>query len=208
MSTEKDKLEKAIQEILDSNKILEKIGKSVCVFGSSSIEEGTEYYQQAVETGYQLAQAGFAVITGGGPGLMEAVNKGVQKAKGKSIGICMEFPEICIENEYIDKENHLLLSDFSARKYLFWKFANAFVALPGGLGTLDEITECLTLMQMKNIQQRPLILQDKKFWSGMAQWLENTLKNEYKTIRESDINLFEVTDNVNDTITKITNNIK
>ena len=208
MSTEKDKLEKAIQEILDSNKILEKIGKSVCVFGSSSIEEGTEYYQQAVETGYQLAQAGFAVITGGGPGLMEAVNKGVQKAKGKSMGICMEFPEICIENEYIDKENHLLLSDFSARKYLFWKFANAFVALPGGLGTLDEITECLTLMQMKNIQQRPLILQDKKFWSGMAQWLENTLKNEYKTIRESDINLFEVTDNVNDTITKITNNIK
>ena len=139
---------------------------------------------------------------------MEAVNKGVQKAKGKSIGICMDFPEICIENEYIDKENHLLLSDFSARKYLFWKFANAFVALPGGLGTLDEITECLTLMQMKNIQQRPLILQDKKFWSGMAQWLENTLKNEYKTIRESDINLFEVTDNVNDTITKITNNIK
>jgi len=208
MSTEKYKLEKAIQEILDSNKVLEKIGKSVCVFGSSSIEEGTEYYQQAVETGYQLAKAGFAVITGGGPGLMEAVNKGVQKAKGKSIGICMEFPEICIENEYIDKENHLLLSDFSARKYLFWKFANAFVALPGGLGTLDEITECLTLMQMKNIQQRPLILQDKKFWSGMAQWLENTLKNEYKTIRESDINLFEVTDNVNDTITKITNKIK
>ena len=208
MSTEKDKLEKAIQEILDSNKVLEKIGKSVCVFGSSSIKEDTEYYQQAVETGYQLAQAGFAVITGGGPGLMEAVNKGVQKAKGKSIGICMEFPEICIENEYIDKENHLLLSDFSARKYLFWKFANAFVALPGGLGTLDEITECLTLMQMKNIQQRPLILQDKKFWSGMAQWLENTLKNEYKTIRESDINLFEVTDNVNDTITKIANKIK
>ncbi|MBR6279334.1 MAG: TIGR00730 family Rossman fold protein [Bacteroidales bacterium] len=205
MVTEKEKLQKSLDEIINAKSVLDKHKNCICVFGSSAIKAGTKYYEDAVLTGEKLALAGFEVITGGGPGIMEAVNKGVQNAKGKSIGICMEFPDICIQNDFIDKENHLLLTDMAARKYLFWKYAKAFIALPGGLGTLDEITECLTLMQMGNIEKRPLILQDKTFWQPMTDWLKNTLKNDYKTIKQSDIDLFTLSDSPEETIQRIIN---
>jgi hypothetical protein len=200
MLTEKEKLQKAAGEILSADNILKDVKNCVCVFGSSSIKEGTEYYDEAVKTGFELSKAGFSVMTGGGPGLMEAVNKGVQNAKGTSIGICMEFPGVCIENDFIDKEKHLLLTDMAARKYLFWKYACAFVALPGGLGTLDEITECLTLMQMENIKKRPLVFQDKNFWRPFEKWLSKSLLQEYKTVKTSDMQLFELSENAGETI--------
>lgn len=207
MLTEKEKLQKANDEILNAQSVMDRHKNCVAVFGSSSIKEDTEYYKQAVLTGECLAKAGFEVITGGGPGLMEAVNKGVQNAGGVSIGICMEFPDICIENDFIDKENHLLLTDMAARKYLFWKYSRAFVALPGGLGTLDEITEALTLMQMGNIKKRPFVFQDKIFWKPFENWLSTSLLTEYKTIKQSDIQLFSLSENAEETLEIILKNI-
>ncbi|MBR3712625.1 MAG: LOG family protein, partial [Bacteroidales bacterium] len=119
-------------EISLGKSMLGGIGKSVAVLCSSSIKEGTPHYDKGVETGYALGLAGYAVVTGGGPGLMEAVNKGAQQSGGKSVGMCMKFPGVFIQNEYIDPQYNVVLTNMAARKQLFWDMATAFVALPGG----------------------------------------------------------------------------
>ena len=201
--TEIEKLKTDIDEIINADKVVESLDNCVCVFGSSSIKESEKSYKEAFDLGFSLAKAGFSVMTGGGPGLVEAVNKGVSKAGGMSVGMCMEFPGICIENDFIDPKYHFLFKGFSSRKYIFWKSAIGFVALPGGLGTLDEITECLTLMQMDIIKKRPLILFDENFWQPFSAWLDNTLKNKFKTITNKDLELFSVSDSVSKIIEKL-----
>lgn len=174
-------------EIAKGRATLGSIGPSVTVLCSSSIKEDTPSYRQGVETGYALARAGYAVITGGGPGLMEAANKGTQQGSGKSVGICMKFPGIFIQNDFIDPQYNIVLTNMAARKQLFWEMSTAFVALPGGYGTLDEVTECMTLMQMEIIKRRPIILQDAAFWSPMMSWLRDVLLKDYKVIKDDDL---------------------
>jgi hypothetical protein len=187
-------------EISLGKSMLGGIGKSVAVLCSSSIKEGTPHYDKGVETGYALGLAGYAVISGGGPGLMEAVNKGAQQSGGKSVGMCMKFPGVFIQNEYIDPQYNVVLTNMAARKQLFWDMATAFVALPGGYGTLDEITECMTLMQMGIIKRRPIILQDAEFWKPFVSWLRNELLAEYKLIKDDDLSYVHLSATPDETV--------
>ncbi len=187
-------------EINLGRKALGGIGRSVTVLCSSSIKADTPYYQQGVETGYALALAGYSVITGGGPGLMEAANKGTQDGGGKSVGVCMRFPGIFIQNEYIDPQYNITLTNMAARKQLFWDISTAFVALPGGYGTLDEVTECMTLMQMSIIKRRPIILQDAEFWKPLMTWLRDTLKTQYKVIKDDDLSYVHLSSSPAETV--------
>lgn len=195
-------------EINESEKALAKIGTSVVVFGSSAIQPSTTHYNTAVETGRILAEAGYAVITGGGPGLMEAVNKGATQANGKSVGICMKFPGVFIQNEYITPQYNLTLTNMAARKQIFWDIASAFVVLPGGFGTLDEVTECMTLMQMKKIAQRPIIFQDKMFWMPATTWIKHVLRNEYKVIGDNDLAFMHLAESPEQTLNIIRKKIE
>lgn len=188
------------QEIALGKSMLGGIGASVAVLCSSSIKDGTPHYEKAVETGYALGLAGYAVVTGGGPGLMEAVNKGTQQSGGKSVGICMKFPGVFIQNEYIDPQYNITLTNIAARKQLFWDMATAFVALPGGYGTLDEITECMTLMQMGIIKRRPIILQDAEFWRPLTSWLNDILLTEYKVIKADDLSYVHLSSTPKETV--------
>jgi hypothetical protein len=187
-------------EINLGRKALGGIGRSVTVLCSSSIKEDTPHYQKGVETGYALGLAGYAVITGGGPGLMEAINKGTQQAGGKSVGICMKFPGVFIQNEYIDPQYNVVLTNMAARKQLFWDISTAFVALPGGYGTLDEVTECMTLMQMGIIKRRPIILQDAEFWAPLTSWLQKELLAEYKVIKDDDLSYVHLSASPEETV--------
>ncbi|MCR5454605.1 MAG: TIGR00730 family Rossman fold protein [Bacteroidales bacterium] len=187
MSSENNIQQVYHNEINMGKHALADIGKSVVVLCSSSIKADTQHYSMAVDTGYALALANYAVITGGGPGLMEAVNKGAQQAGGKSVGVCMKFPGVFIQNEFIDPQYNIVLTNMAARKQLFWEISTAFVALPGGYGTLDEITECITLIQMGIIKRRPVILQDAEFWKPFVSWLKDVLLTEYKVIKDDDL---------------------
>ncbi len=190
-------------EIQESMEALKDLDKCVVVFGSSSIQPDTNAYAAAEKTGYELAKAGYAVITGGGPGLMEAVNKGAQKAGGKSVGVCMKFKDVFVQNDYIDPKYNLVLSNIAARKQLFWNVATAFVALPGGFGTLDEVTECMTYMQMNAIEHRPIVFQDRSFWLPAITWTKQVLKNDYKVIKDEDLSFMHLTDNIEKTLAVI-----
>ncbi|MCQ2975009.1 MAG: TIGR00730 family Rossman fold protein [Bacteroidales bacterium] len=192
------------KEIEQGYKTLENIGKCVTVFGSSAIPDDSIYCEQAELTGKMLAEAGFAVITGGGPSIMEAVNRGAKNAGGHSIGLTMQFPDKCIENKNID--TMLRFSNMSVRKHMFFKYSSAFVALPGGFGTLDEAFECLALMQTGKISRRPFIFQDKNFWLPAITWIRQVLKNDYKVIGDYDLDLFSLTDEPQLTIETIINN--
>jgi len=187
-------------EIQEAQEALKDLGKCVVVMCSSAIQSGTNAYEQAEATGYELAKAGYAVITGGGPGLMEAVNKGAQRAGGKSVGVCMKFTDIFIQNEYIDPQYNIVMTNMAARKQLFWNIATAFVALPGGFGTLDEITECMTLMQMNETRRRPLILQDRNYWLPLVTWIKQVMKNSYSTIKDDDLSFIHLTDSAKKSI--------
>lgn len=179
------------------------VGKCVAVIGSSYISPDTKAYADAGKTGYELAKAGYAVMTGGGFGLMEAVNKGAQKAGGKSIGVFVKYKNNYPQNDFVDKEYNIVLSSISARKELFQKMATAFVALPGGFGSLDEITECIALMQVNEIERRPMILQDRSFWLPAITWTKQVLKNEYNVINDEDMAFIHLTDNVERTLAVI-----
>ena len=190
-------------EITKALETLKGVGKCVAVIGSSYISPDTKAYADAGKTGYELAKAGYAVMTGGGFGLMEAVNKGAQKAGGKSIGVFVKYKNNYPQNDFVDKEYNIVLSSISARKELFQKMATAFVALPGGFGSLDEITECIALMQVNEIERRPMILQDRNFWLPAITWTKQVLKNEYKVINDEDMAFIHLTDNVERTLAVI-----
>jgi hypothetical protein len=171
--------------------LLSRVGKAVSIFGSSRAKPGTKYYQLAEEIAYLLAKEGFAVITGSGPGLMEAANKGTKRAKGRSIGLNIHIPSEQKPNRYVD-----LLLDFRyffVRKVMFVKYAKAFVIMPGGYGTLDEFTEAINLIQTQRIAKFPVVLFGSEYWKGMLNWLrEAVLAN--SNISKEDLNIFTVVD--------------
>ena len=160
-----------MSEFVEGFEVLSKVGKAVSIFGSSRTRPGTKYYKLAEETAYLLSKEGYAVITGSGPGLMEAANKGARRAKGKSIGLNIQIPSQQKPNKYVD-----LLLDFRyffVRKVMFVKYAKAFVIMPGGYGTLDEFTEAINLIQTERIPGFPVILFDGEYWKGMVDWLND-----------------------------------
>jgi hypothetical protein len=180
-----------MSEFVEGFELLSRVGKAVSIFGSSRAKPGTKYYQLAEEIAYLLAKEGFAVITGSGPGLMEAANKGTKRAKGRSIGLNIHIPSEQKPNRYVD-----LLLDFRyffVRKVMFVKYAKAFVIMPGGYGTLDEFTEAINLIQTQRIAKFPVVLFGSEYWKGMLNWLrEAVLAN--SNISKEDLNIFTVVD--------------
>jgi hypothetical protein len=170
---------------------LAKVTRGVSVFGSARIPADSPYYAAARETAGLLARAGFAVITGGGPGIMEAANRGALEAGGASVGCNIELPFEQKANPYLTKS--LTFDYFFVRKTMFVKYSTAFVIFPGGFGTLDELFEALTLIQTRKVKNFPVVLVGKQFWSGMLEWLRGTLLPE-KTISEEDLILLHLTD--------------
>lgn len=180
-----------MSEFVDGFEVLSQAGEAVSIFGSSRTKPNSAHYKLAEEVAYLLAKQGYAVITGSGPGLMEAANKGTKRAKGKSIGLNIQLPCEQKSNKYVD-----LLLDFRyffVRKVMFVKYAKAFVILPGGYGTLDEFTEAINLIQTERIAKFPVVLFGKEYWRGLIDWLKDTvLKN--GCISKEDLNIFTVVD--------------
>lgn len=176
-------------EFVDGFESLSRVPKAVTVFGSARIRPGDEEYQEAEALGRALAQAGHAVITGGGPGVMEAINKGAFEAGGRSIGACIELPHEEKPNAYLT--DTLSFRYFFVRKVMFVKYAKAVVILPGGFGTLDELFESLTLVQTKKIPPVPVILAgDHDYWNGLLDWIENSMAKNGK-ISPGDLSLIK-----------------
>jgi hypothetical protein len=180
-----------MSEFVDGFEILSKIGKAVSIFGSARAKPASKHYKQAEEIAYQIARAGYAIITGSGPGLMEAANKGASRAEGYSIGLNIQLPREQKPNKFVD--TILSFRYFFVRKVMFVKYAKAFVILPGGYGTLDEFFEAITLIQTKRISRFPVILFDSKYWKPLLEWLRSTVYS-HGNISKEDMDIFVLAD--------------
>jgi uncharacterized protein (TIGR00730 family) len=178
-------------EFVDGFGAMAELGPAVSVFGSARLRPGDPAYQLAVEVGRGLAEAGFSVITGGGPGIMEAANKGAVEAGGHSVGMGIELPFEQGINDYVDLAVNFRY--FFVRKTMFVKYAQGFVVLPGGFGTLDELFEALTLVQTEKVTSFPIVLMGSDYWTGLLDWLRSSAL-ELGTISQKDVDLLTVTD--------------
>ena len=166
---------KIMSEFVDGFDSMSKIGPCVSVFGSARTKPENQYYQIAEEIGYLLTQKGYGVITGGGPGIMEAANKGAKRGKGKSVGLNIELPFEQSHNQFIDNDKLLNFDYFFVRKVMFVKYAQGFIVLPGGVGTLDELFEAITLIQTEKIGRFPIVLVGSSYWQGLLDWIKVTM---------------------------------
>jgi len=180
-----------MSEFVEGFEVLSQIGKAVSIFGSSRTKADSKYYKLAEEIAYLLAKEGYAIITGSGPGIMEASNKGAKRAGGHSVGLNIQIPMEQKPNKYV--ETLLNFHYFFVRKVMFVKYAKAFVIMPGGYGTLDEFTEAINLIQTKRIDKFPVVLFGSEYWKGMLDWLQDTvLKN--GCITKEEMAIFTVVD--------------
>ncbi len=184
---------KIMAEFVDGFEKLAKIGPCVSIFGSARTPENHKYYEMAVEIGRLLADRGYGVISGGGPGIMEAANKGAYTAGGKSVGLNIELPFEQFHNKYIDRDKLLEFNYFFVRKVMFMKYSQGYIVMPGGFGTMDELFEAITLIQTGKIARFPIVLVGLEYWNGLFDWIKNTmLGNKY--ISEEDLNLYRMVD--------------
>jgi len=173
---------------------LAKIGPCVSIFGSARTKSDNIYYQMAEEIAAKLVRHGYGVITGGGPGIMEAGNKGAFEQGGKSVGLNIQLPFEQFNNVYIDSDKLINFDYFFVRKVMFVKYAQGFVVMPGGMGTLDELFEAITLIQTRKIGRFPIVLVGKAFWSGLFQWIEEVVLNTEHNINPEDLKLVNIVD--------------
>ncbi len=184
---------RVISELVEGFEKMTSIGPSVSIFGSARLTDKSPYYELAVETARVISLKNFAIITGGGPGIMEAANKGAQAAKGRSCGLGIDLPFEAALNNYIDLDYRLQFRYFFIRKVMFIRYAQGYVFLPGGYGTLDELFEALTLIQTKKIKGFPIYLLGSEYWKGLMDWImETLLKGD--CITEEDLKLIQITD--------------
>jgi uncharacterized protein (TIGR00730 family) len=189
------------EEFLQGFEAVERIGRpAITVFGSARVHEGHPAYAAAREAGRRLAEAGFAVVTGGGPGVMEAANRGAQEAGGVSVGFNIELPHEQGSNPYVDIG--VTFHHFYVRKTMFVKAAEGFLIFPGGFGTLDELFESLTLIQTGKVLHFPVVLFDSAYWQPMLDWIQGRLLAD-GMISPEDLDLLGVTDSVEDAVTQI-----
>mgnify|MGYP000520628451 FL=1 len=193
---------KIMAEFVEGFEKMSKIGPCVSIFGSARTAPDHKYYLLAEEIAFQLTKEGYGVITGGGPGIMEAANKGAQKAKGKSVGLNIKLPFEQTPNPYIDSDKCITFDYFFVRKLMFIKYAQGFIVLPGGFGTMDELFESLTLIQTKKIARFPIVLVGKDYWGGLEEWIRNVLITE-KYINAEDTKLFTVVDTAEEAVAVI-----
>ena len=184
---------KIMGEFVNGFEKMSRIGPCVSIFGSARVREGHPYYDLAVKISQKIAEAGYGVITGGGPGIMEAGNKGANLAGGTSVGLNIDLPFEQHDNPYIDDDKSLDFDYFFVRKVMFVKYSQGFVVMPGGFGTLDEFFEALTLIQTHKIHTFPIILVGTDFWKGLMEWIKDTLV-EAGNISPKDLDLIKLVD--------------
>ena len=185
---------KIMSEFVQGFETMSKIGPCVSVFGSARTKPDNKYYKQAEEIGYLLTQSGYGVISGGGPGIMEAANKGASRGEGKSVGLNIELPFEQSSNPYIDNDKLINFDYFFVRKVMFVKYAQGFIVLPGGVGTLDELFEAITLIQTQKIGKFPIVLVGKTYWEGLLVWIKEIMLAKEQNISIEDLDLFNVVD--------------
>lgn len=190
---------KIMGEFVNGFERMSKIGPCVSIFGSARTKPDHKYYQLAVEVAEKIVENGYGVITGGGPGIMEAGNKGAHIAGGTSVGLNIDLPFEQHDNPYIDSDKSLDFDYFFVRKVMFVKYSQGFVVMPGGFGTLDELFEAMTLIQTHKIGNFPIILVGSEFWGGLVDWIKNTLL-EAGNISPKDIDLLQVVDTADEVI--------
>lgn len=185
---------KIMGEFVQGYERMSQIGPCVSIFGSARLKPDHEYYKLAVNIAHKIVEHGYGVITGGGPGIMEAGNKGAHLAGGTSVGLNIDLPFEQHDNPYIDRDKNLNFDYFFVRKVMFVKYAQGFVVMPGGIGTLDELFEAITLIQTKKIDKFPIILVGTTYWSGLLDWIKQTLVEKYATVGEADLDLIHLVD--------------
>ena len=194
---------KIMSEFVGGYESLQRVGPCVSIYGSARTGPDTPTYKAARAVAQQLVDAGYGVITGGGPGVMEAGNRGAQDRNGISVGLNIELPFEQKHNEYIDADTCINFDYFFVRKVMFVKYSQAFVVMPGGFGTMDELFEALTLMQTLKIDKQPIILYDSAFWTGLLDWFKDIMETRYKTISPEDNDLFRLADSPEEVIQHI-----
>lgn len=185
---------KIMAEFVDGFEALAKIGPCISIFGSARTKPGHPHYELAVEIARELAEEGFGIISGGGPGIMEAANKGAFLAGGKSVGLNIELPFEQMPNSYIDRDKSLNFNYFFVRKTLFIKYSQGYIMMPGGFGTMDEFFEVLTLVQTTKVSRIPMILVGKKYWQGLLDWIKMNMLEDHQYINPHDLDLIHMVD--------------
>lgn len=196
---------KIMGEFVNGFERMSNIGPCVSIFGSARTDEDNKYYQLAVSIAEKITQHGYGVITGGGPGIMEAGNKGAHLAGGTSVGLNIDLPFEQHDNPFIDSDKSLDFDYFFVRKVMFVKYSQGFVVMPGGFGTLDELFEAMTLIQTHKIDRFPIILVGVDFWGGLMEWIKKTLLETNQNISPQDLDLFHLVDTADDVLSILDN---
>ena len=194
---------KIMSEFVEGFEKLSNVGPCISIFGSARTDESNPYYKDAETLAEKLTQKGYGIITGGGPGIMEAANKGAKKGGGASVGLNIDLPFEQEPNKYIDYEKSIDFNYFFVRKVMFVKYAQAFVIMPGGVGTLDELFETITLIQTEKIQKIPIILYGSQYWKGLLHWMKDIVLEQEKCISQSDFDNFLLMDDINEVVQTI-----
>ena len=194
---------KIMGEFVEGYEKMQSIGPCVSIFGSARTKPGTPYYEIAVDIAAKLSQKGYGVITGGGPGIMEAGNKGANENGGVSVGLNIELPFEQNDNPWIDRDKSINFDYFFVRKVMFVKYSQGFIVMQVGFGTLDELFESLTLIQTNKIQRFPVVLVGKVFWSGLVDWIKQTLLESQGNISAEALDLFSVVDTAQEAVEEI-----
>lgn len=190
---------KIMAEIVDGYEELARIGPCVAVFGSARSKPGDRSYYLAEEVAYLLTIKGFGIITGGGPGAMEAANKGAHNAGGISVGLNINLPHEQYANPYIDSDKLLDFDYFFTRKLMFMRYSQGYIVLPGGFGTMDELFEAITLIQTNKLVRFPVVLIDKKYWKGLIDWINERMLEE-GMINDDELDIFNLVDSVEEAV--------
>jgi uncharacterized protein (TIGR00730 family) len=196
---------KIMSEFVNGYETMARIGPCVSIFGSARTKPDTKYYLLAEKIAYKISKAGYGVITGGGPGIMEAGNKGAHLGEGTSVGLNIELPFEQHYNPYIDKDKNLNFDYFFVRKVMFVKYSQGFVVMPGGFGTLDELFEAVTLIQTKKIGKFPIILVGREFWSGLLDWIKTVMIEKEHNANIEDMNLIKIVDTEDEVVEALDN---
>ncbi len=194
---------KIMSEFVNGYEKMGRIGPCVSIFGSARTKNNNQYYKLAEEIAFKISKAGYGVISGGGPGIMEAANKGAHLGGGASVGLNIDLPFEQHFNPYIDHDKNLQFDYFFVRKVMFVKYSQGFVVMPGGFGTLDEMFEAITLIQTKKIGKFPIILVGSEFWSGLIDWIKTVMLEKYFNASPEDMNLIKIVDTSDEVVTII-----
>ena len=194
---------KIMGEFVKGFETLQRIGPCISIYGSARTGPDTKVYKQARAVGKALSERGYGVITGGGPGVMEAGNRGAHDVGGTSVGLNIELPFEQHNNPYIDDDKSIDFDYFFVRKVMFVKYSQGFVVMPGGFGTMDELFEALTLVQTAKVDPVPIILYDSVFWAGLVDWLKEIMMTKYRTISPGDPDLMHLCDTPEEVVTVI-----